>query len=578
MKKVFALLLAVIMMAGLLAGCGKSGEETPSTAPSTEPTTAPSYEGPVDDDNVDYTIELPLVEDPYEFDYWVSCITFEDFASYADNLFFQWMEAQTGVHINFIHPPAGGDNEAFQTMVLSNDYPDFVQNVYSYYSGGMDKAIADGFLLRLNEYVDQWMPNYRSVVYRDETTFVQAITDSGNLWGVHEILYREQVAVDGLGVRADWLDKAGLTTADCETIEGLGNVLTQFKEYTYENCGPLYLSGGGLNSAGCLNAAYGVVSPTWSSNGFINKDGVATYSPLEPGMKAYIGQIAEWYAQGLVNRNYIADASFATPEDRWGNGEVGVGQFCYVNDKSFAAAAANSAVNPDPNFRLAAIATPKLNASDDLATDIHINTATCVVYPNFSLGITSACSDIELACKWLDYQWTEEGIHACNWGPYEGEEGDAEATYYVDPTDANGDGHQECYQPWLLAKYPSIFLVQMKVGRHIAPNYTIWSREWSALDQYQIEYTSIWDQAGRDWVWSSAVTLTADEGAEASSILTNCNTAFNEWAAQVITGEKSVDTYDTELVPMIEGMNAARAVEIYQAALERYQARSQYLD
>ena len=244
----------------------------------------------------------------------------------------------------------------------------------------------------------------------------------------------------------------------------------------------------------------------------------------------------------------------------------------------FASAAANSELMPDPNFRLAALTAPKLNASDDWATDIHIRKAEDVVQSGNSCAITTQCSDIELACKWWDYQWTEEGKHAANWGPYEGEEGDTNATYYIDPTDANGDGHVEVYQPHLLEKYGSAYYVQVKVARHVAPNWNIWSREWSTLEPYQIEFCSIWERAGCDWLWPGSVTLTADEGAEASSILTNCNTKFNEWAAQVITGEKSIDTYDTELVPTIEGMNVARAIEIYQAALNRYQARTEFLN
>ena len=580
MKRLFALLLSVLMIAGLLAGCAEGGKENPSTEPatSTEPSSAPSYVAPVEDDDTDYTIELPLVEDTYEFSYWIPGFSFDDFATYNDNYFFQWMEAQTGIHINFIEPPMSSATETFQTMLLSKDYPDFVQNVYSYYSGGPDKAIADKFLLRLNDYVDQYMPNYKAVVYQDETTFIQSISDTGNLWGIHQILDRVQSTADGLGVRQDWLDRAGLKAEDIITMEDIGNTCRAFKEYTYENVGPLFLSDGALSYSACLNGAYNVVSPKFMSNGFINKDGVATYSPLEPGMKAYIGQIAEWYAEGLVNPNYIADAGMYAGEDRWANSEVGIGEFCYTTDRTYAAAAAKSELLPSPDFALTAIPTPRLNATDDLKKDIHVCETVSIVNPGFSLGVTTACSNIELACKWLDVQWTEEGKHAANWGPYEGEKGDVNATYYIDETDANGDGHVEVFQPWMREKYNGnqIFL-EAKFVRFIAPNYTIWSRSWSSIEKHQIEYMEIWAQTGTDWMWPSGVTLTSDEGDEASSILTNCNTAFAEWSAKVITGEKSIDTYDTELVPMLQSMNIDRAVELYQAAYDRYMARVQYL-
>ena len=580
MKKALSLLLAVLLMVGLLASCG-NGEENPSAPTSTEPSAAPSYEAPVSIEPGDTEIELPLTEDEVTFDYWVTnSASFEDYSSFNDNLFYQWMEEQTGVHLNFIHPTVGSESETFQTMILSNDYPDFISFFSNYYSGGVDKAINDGVLRRLNELVDQYMPNYKAVVYRDEETFIRAISDSGNLWGVHHIVDYAQGAWLGLGVRSDWLDKAGLTLEDASTIDGMEKVLTAFKEYTYDNQGALFLSNGGLNVGGSICGSYGTGSVLSGGTRMLNVDGKVTYSPTQPGFKDYVAKMADWYAKGLVNANYIADARSYAAEDRWINSDIGLGEFVYTMAANFATLAATNELYPQPDFHISALATPKLTADMDVSKDVHIRQTQELVRTNYSMGITTGCTDdeIELACRYWDYVFSPDGVVASNWGPYEGEEGDVNATYFVDPTDANGDGHVECYQPWLMEKCGTVTNVQYKVAAYMGPSYCIWSREWCALSEEEINYTKIWDTAGNDWMWPGGVTLTADEGTEASGILSGCNTKVTEWTALVITGQKSVDTYETELIPDLESLNIARAEELYQNALDRYMQRSQYLD
>ncbi len=581
MKKFIALLLALLMMAGLLAGCG-GGEETPSTEPSsegttsTEPTAAPSYEGPVESTEP-AEIELPLVDDIHDFEYWIeNPYSFEDFSTYGDNLFFQWMEDQTNVHIVWNHPASGSVQEAFQTMILSNELPDFIQGVKGYYTGGVDKMVSDGYLQPLNDYMDI-MPHYKAKLYEDETTFIQCVSDEGNIWGIHQICDRPQGAWFGFGVRQDWLDDLGIDISTAETIDGLESILTAFKDKTYENCGPLWLSGGSFSPSCALNGSYNVASVTWSNNGIINKDGTAVYSPLETGFKDYVAKIADWYAKGLVNTEYVATSSWATPDDRWVNGQCGVGDFVYTNDKMLAASAALSELQPDPDFALSAITTPKVDASMDWS-DIHLRNRQDKVFSVNSMGISTQCNDLELACKYWDYAFTEEGIEAANWGPYEGPEGDASATYFVDPTDANGDGHQECYQPALMEKYGNnVTNVQVKVSSFLTPGYRIWSREWCTLEKYQIEYCNTWDKVGIEYVWPDGVTLTAQEGNDASVILANCNTIANEWAANVITGVESIDTWEA-MCQRLKDNKIDEAVACYQAALARYNDRIQYMD
>ena len=580
MKKTLALLLALLMMAGLLAGCG-GNEENPSSQPTqsgdTDPTTVPSFV-PVEDDGTDpYEYELPLTDEDISFTYWLpNTTTFEGFSSYNDNMFYQWMEEQNGIDLIFEHPAAGSETEAFQTMILSNDYPEFVQGIKNRYNGGADKAISDGVLLALNDYVDQYMPHYRQVVYADEETFIQAVSDQGNLWGVHHIVDRPQGSFVGLGIREDWLNKAGLTVEDCETMDGLETALTALKDYTYQNEGPLWLENYSTSYADALVSAYGFGS-TLAGHYFSNVNGKVEYGPIQPGAQEYAAKMADWYAKGLINKGYIAEAAVITPQDFWVNGQVGVGDFVYTTDEMYKASAAISELQPDPDFELQALTAPKKDASQDWS-DIHHRNTQGKIRPGNSMGITvSALPNIELACKFWDFAWTEEGKVRANWGTI-GEKGDVNSTSYIDETDANGDGHVECYQDWAMAECSNnVSYVQTKYAVHNGPTYSIWSREWCTLSPRQIEYQYIWDRAGDDYVMPEGLTLTVDEGTECSTILANANSTWHEWLAAVITGSKSADTFQTEVVDVINGFGIDTAVAHYQAALDRYNARIQYM-
>jgi putative aldouronate transport system substrate-binding protein len=68
------------------------------------------------------------------------------------------------------------------------------------------------------------------------------------------------------------------------------------------------------------------------------------------------------------------------------------------------------------------------------------------------------------------------------------------------------------------------------------------------------------------------VTLTDVEGSEHSGLKTTIDTYVNENAGLFISGQKSFDEWDA-FIAQIKELGADRAVEIEQAALDRYYAR-----
>ena len=81
--------------------------------------------------------------------------------SEQDFTYFKEMEARTGVKLDLKAISMFSVSEQFSLMVTSGDYADMIEGATAYYSGGGSKAIADGFLMDINDYLDV-MPNYTS--------------------------------------------------------------------------------------------------------------------------------------------------------------------------------------------------------------------------------------------------------------------------------------------------------------------------------------------------------------------------------------------------------------------------------
>ena len=77
---------------------------------------------------------------------------------------YQQREKDSGIHIEFIHPALGQEAEQFNLMIASRDLPDLVEYNWVNYQGGVQKAIDDGVIIKLNDYIDQYAPNFKKTV------------------------------------------------------------------------------------------------------------------------------------------------------------------------------------------------------------------------------------------------------------------------------------------------------------------------------------------------------------------------------------------------------------------------------
>ena len=68
--------------------------------------------------------------DANTFTYWTSlpASLATHVQSYNEVAMYQYLEEKTGVHIEFIHPAAGQENEQFNLLLASRDFPDMIEH------------------------------------------------------------------------------------------------------------------------------------------------------------------------------------------------------------------------------------------------------------------------------------------------------------------------------------------------------------------------------------------------------------------------------------------------------------------
>ena len=116
--------------------------------------------------------------------YWIPMdyVCSEEYSSLSEHPFFKWMEDQTGVKVEFVHPSEEQMDVQFNMMLNSGNFCDLMFNP-NYYDGSQ-AAVEDGIFADLNEF-RKIMPNYFKALSCNDGSF------SAWEWGKEKDLYNE---------------------------------------------------------------------------------------------------------------------------------------------------------------------------------------------------------------------------------------------------------------------------------------------------------------------------------------------------------------------------------------------------
>ena len=551
-KKLVALLLSLALVLSLGACGGNGGSSTSSEASPSSTTEESGAAAESGDESQAETAEtgefqLPIVDEPTTLSYFVAddsnaAIMTTD---WNDNEFYQEMERRTGVHLEFEMVSSADYQTNFNLMIASGNLADMIYVGASYYAEGVDAAIDDGYFLDLTDLVDEYMPNYERIRTSDVQYELLSTTDSGRLGAVYELRQSKQGPWLGLWIRQDWLDDLGLETP--VTFDDYHEVLTAFKNEKGATA-PLILNFSGSDGEfGTMSGGLNVLN-SWQ----LDETGKVNFGPYMDAWKEYVTIMHQWYTEGLIDPDFMATDERTADMAKVVTGASGLFAALYTMPSVYEAA------SEDPNMDLAPVNPPVMNEGDEG----HIRLRDS--YTSGNTAISADSENWEVALRWLDYLYTEEGALLANYGV----EGD---TFEFDE---NGE---PVFTDKILNNENGWTMTQT-VASYLCPsagiaNWSDWTRELAGVPEKDQACYDVWSEFSDDWRLPSSVTLTQDESTERAALYADISTIVKEQTAQFISGALDIESNWDAYISALEASGMERAIEITQAANNGYLAR-----
>ena len=261
--------------------------------------------------------------------------------------------------------------------------------------------------LPLNDYMD-CLPDYMAAISQNDTMSKAAVTDDGNYAVVRGFYDCISYTNYGLVIRQDWLDDLNMEVP--HTYDQLYDVMKAFVSEKGASYG-VFVPYTGVIFGDYLVAGYGVSGFTFDAtrSPFYQVDGEVKFGAIEDGMKDYLTMMHQWYDEGLVDHDFTSyTANFTYPDDSdITNEEVGIWG-CITGLIS----AYPTWFDEGSSFQLSAMA-DMVKEEGDMN---HFSYARDLSLGGTGIAISANCEDPELAAKFLNYNFTDEGYLLNNYG------------------------------------------------------------------------------------------------------------------------------------------------------------------
>lgn len=442
----------------------------------------------------------------------------------------------TGVTIKWELIPNVNVTTAYNLLIASGDIPDIVT--------GDPNAL-------LRRFIQAWLPldtrikgnpryaNLDNIIFHDDY-LDNYLTDSDGHIRVIPMLTKRRVG-DILIARQDLLEKYDIEPP--VTLEDWHNALVLAKQ---DGKIP-YMSR--FQRRGLLARFFTGYMDCVQEDYFV-EDGVVKYGALDPRLKATVEVARQWYAEGLIDQEYLS-----TDTSRWWENVLRGNVFAFHDNIARIQSADNDFItNQNVPYRVMGVGPMQSPYTGKRNTIIH--------YPHV-LGLSASISvnteNPERVLDMFDYIFSEEGFILMNFGI------EGLSFNYIDGNPVNDPEYNNRYDRGEVPHVGTTRNLAKNLRNELDYDYIFDREDHQALREARDLYRN------NDFIrenWIASLNFTDDERSALSPINAELDTYRGEMLDKFIMGIEPMSRWDV-FTNQIQGMNVDTALAIYQAALDR---------
>lgn len=477
----------------------------------------------------------------------------------ADTPFGKELEKRTGIKVSYIEGSSDPDTatQELNLLLAAGQLPDIIEYNWLTFPGGPEKVIQDGYIRKLNDVIDKYAPNYKKFLADNPNIAKMVKTDTGTMYCFPYIANDNLLlTTSGPIVRKDWLDKLNLPVP--QTIDDWRAVLSAFKARLGATS-PLTYEGWMFDEESVFAGAYGIggiiTSDSGSGNSFYVDNGKVMYGPMQPAYKDFLTTYSQWYREGLLDKN-LASIDKKTVALQITTGQSGA-SLGYAGSRIGTWLPAGK--QRDPNYDLVGAPYPVLKRGDRP----RFAQANSYYSGEGGAAITTQSKNVELAAKFLDYAYGDQGHLLFNFG--------------IEGQSYTMVGGQPIYTD-LILKNPN----QLPPAQALALySHAYTGGPFVGDKRYLLQYYALDQQKGALSTWSNTdaqkyllppVTPAPEDSSRITTIMTQVTTYQSEMFWKFVMGVEPLSTFD-KYVAQLKKLGVDDAIAIYQASLKKYNSR-----
>ena len=488
----------------------------------------------IEDDPSQITISFsPVTDKPITLTYFRTMPDDTDEIHYAK--FYNELRKRTNVKLSFIDVPEDVMLQKLNIMAAAGDTPDLVEFPWQRYPGLAEKMAEMDVIIIMDELINEAAPNLCRIFEMVPQVKNMIISDyDGHIYQIPGINLSGGIVNTGPVIRGDLLKKYGLAVP--KTIDEWETMLTVFRD-SGDGIVPLSFDLSVLENSSAFIGAFGIPF------GFGVRDGKVFYGPVEESWKDFAAVFSKWYEKGLIDPEFLI-LNDSQLKEKVNSGKVGA----FIGDAESLKESIDALKSIDASIELIPVQYPVMQNYNAL------NTLQCTPSITESgIAISSRNNYPVESMKWIDYAYSEEGYRLFNFGI---EEPSYEPV--IEPKHA-GSGS--------LQKLPEV------------PGYKADTCITGYEYQEQKTAVRLWSASAGDnnpSVMPPVSFTREEENDEFLAIMKNLSLYTNEMFAMFVVSGSPPYSFD-EYAEKAEKLGAGRAVEIMQAAYERYNVFSDEL-